>query len=454
MTDGRTLWRETGDTDLSSFTKALSRSWQAGSSPMANDAKEVYEYLRIYKLTRLGAAMAWHESKNGSWNCSTAPSGQPCIPAINRNPFAMKAPDGTWAKFLSYADAALAWASRITDEKGPYRKTRTLSELVNVYAPAFENDVDLYVRTIAAEIDRLPLLGEEKPVDDPKPLPDRPEVPWVEHQLAGTSKLLRLPKGIAYAQRIIRPGQVNQRPGIRMKPTFYTQHETGNLNRGADAEMHANWLHAGAAGVPDAQVGFHFVVDDKKIIQLLPVDEVAWHAGDGGGPGNYSSIGCELCVNADRVAAKAEANAVALAAGVMEALGIAQENLRSHWSWVQGRPGAHYCPEKILSRAGGWDDFRRRVAAARGEIGGRPVDPPLEFATLDVPLAMAKEFFPLYDPEGARSRLWLQHAAETGCLPRFRRLWKGTTEREGWTECLEFEGGLLIFSEGGEAWTL
>lgn len=452
MTDAKTLWRETGDTDLSSFTKALSRSWMAGTSPMAADAKEVYEYLRIYGLTRLGAAMAWHESKNGSWNCSTAPAGQPCIPAINRNPFAMKAPDGTWATFLSYADAALAWASRLTDAKGPYAKTRTLSELINVYAPAFENDVDLYVRTVAAEIDRLPLLGE-KPVDDPKPLPPQPEATWVEHQMAGSPKMLRLPKGVTFSQRIIKSGQWNQRPGIRMTPAYYTQHETGNSNRGADAEMHANWLHAGAAGVPDAQVGFHFVVDDRKIIQLLPVNEVAWHAGDGSGPGNYSSIGCELCVNSDRSAIKAEANAAALAAGVMEALGIAQDRLRTHYSWVKGKPGAHFCPEKILTRDG-WAGFVEAVATAREAIREGEARPAVEFACPDVPVAMAKELFPMYDPEGARTRLWLQHGAATGCLPRFKRLWKGSSEAEGWTECLEFDGGLLIFSDGGDVWTL
>ena len=38
MTDGATLWRATGNTDLSSFAKAISRSVQPGSSPMAQEA--------------------------------------------------------------------------------------------------------------------------------------------------------------------------------------------------------------------------------------------------------------------------------------------------------------------------------------------------------------------------------------------------------------------------------
>lgn len=459
MTDATSPWRETGNTDLQSFRKALSRSWTIGSSPMAGieDAQAIHDTLWPFGLTRLAAAMLWHETKNGSWNCDTAPSGLPCIPASNRNPFAMKRADGRWAEFRSYRDAALAWASRILDPNGPYAGTRSVDELVRVYHPVgadgnTEAQTKEYVRVVCREIDRLPHVAEEKPVDDPKPLPNPPERTWQEHQLAGTSRLLRLPKGITYAQRLIRPGQTNQRPGIKMKPLYYTQHETGNSNRGADAEMHANWLHNGAPGGSYAQVGFHFVVDDRKIIQLLPVDEVAWHAGDGSGPGNYQSIGCELCVNADRNADRAEANAAALAAGVMEALGIPAANLRTHHSWVAGRPGAHYCPEKILTR-NGWNGYRERVAAARRDISGDAPAPAADLVAEGITLEMAKELFPLFDRNGSRTRMWLSHYEETGRLPRFVKAWSGDPATVGWNSCLEFADGLLIFSDGGSVWT-
>lgn len=452
MTDGKSPWRETGNTDLQSFAKALSRSWTSGSSPMApmEIAQAVHDALWQYELTRLGAAFLWTESKNHSWTCSTAPGGQPCILESKMNPFAMKMPDGSWAGFRSYPEAAIAWATRILDPKGPYAKTRTISELVNVYAPPSENRVDAYVNSVCWEIDRLPLVATTRP-DPAKPEEPRPEPTWTEVQLAGSSRMLRLPKGIGYAQRLIPTGQWNQRPGIAMQARYYTQHETGNTNRGANADMHVNWLHDGAKGVPDAQVGFHFVVDDTKIVQLLPVNEVAWHAGDGNGPGNYSSVGCELCVNSDRNAAKAEANAAALAAGVMEALGIPQENLRSHYSWVKGRPGAHYCPEKILTRDG-WDGYAKQVAGARTAITGE-APPTAVLVAEGITLEMARQFFPMFDPAGSRSRLWLDHYALTGRLPRFVKLWTGDPIQVGWRECMEFSDGLLVFSDGGSVWT-
>ena len=32
----------------------------------------------------------------------------------------------------------------------------------------------------------------------------------------------------------------------------------------------------------DNEVSFHFAVDDKEVVQGIPLDRNAWHAGDGG----------------------------------------------------------------------------------------------------------------------------------------------------------------------------
>ena len=55
VTTGTSLWRETGDTDVSSLTKALARSIGAGSSPMAGEASAIHGITSRWGLTRLAA---------------------------------------------------------------------------------------------------------------------------------------------------------------------------------------------------------------------------------------------------------------------------------------------------------------------------------------------------------------------------------------------------------------
>src|SRR5690625_7246745 len=64
--------------------------------------------------------------------------------------------------------------------------------------------------------------------------------------------------------------QKKQRPGYAMSPKYITVHNTANANKGANAEMHARYLHNGAGG---RSVGWHFTVDDTQIIQHLPTNE-------------------------------------------------------------------------------------------------------------------------------------------------------------------------------------
>jgi len=152
--------------------------------------------------------------------------------------------------------------------------------------------------------------------------------------------------------------------------TSYTQHETANFNRGANADMHKNWLHGGAGG---SYVGFNFVVDDRKTIQLTPLNEVTWTAGTPNG--NTYSYHTELCVNADIDHTKARRNAAALAGGIFAAKGWGVDRLVQHNVWW-GKD----CPY-LLRREGRWpkfvaqaDDFR--VQAITASRGGTPTPTP------------------------------------------------------------------------------
>ena len=75
----------------------------------------------------------------------------------------------------------------------------------------------------------------------------------------------------------------NQRTGIVRETTEYiTVHDTGNTSSGANAEMHRRYITNLNNSADSTAISWNFVVDQDQIIQHLPSNEVAWHAGDGG----------------------------------------------------------------------------------------------------------------------------------------------------------------------------
>lgn len=144
------------------------------------------------------------------------------------------------------------------------------------------------------------------------------------------------------------------RPLKSMIPQSITIHETGNLNEGANAQAHSNYLkHV------SQYVGYHFVVDDKEIIQCIPLNEMTYHAGDGGkGRGNTTSIAIEICINNDGNFEKAKENCKKLVQMIMKKTGIKEIYPHQHWS------GKH-CPNNILNN--GWDNFLNYLHIGYGQ---------------------------------------------------------------------------------------
>ncbi len=75
-------------------------------------------------------------------------------------------------------------------------------------------------------------------------------------------------------------------------------HNTGNYPKHCDAAWHNEYIHNQAVSAKPREASWHFTVDGKSIWQHIPVEESAWHAGDGGrGRGNLYGIGIEICVH-------------------------------------------------------------------------------------------------------------------------------------------------------------
>lgn len=163
-------------------------------------------------------------------------------------------------------------------------------------------------------------------------------------------------EGIPFsAQIIVRTGRLNVRTNRKLESLMgITIHDTANPRPSADAEMHARWLKNVESG--DSQdISIHFFVDSDSIVQCIPVDEVAFHAGSH--KGNYNTISIEICENGDR--AKAEANAQVLAAALLQTHpGLL---VFKHQDWT-----GKFCPNVILRR-GGWETFKEGIYAKLDE---------------------------------------------------------------------------------------
>lgn len=144
----------------------------------------------------------------------------------------------------------------------------------------------------------------------------------------------------------------NRRPGTSMHPEYITIHSTGNPSSTARNER--GWL-TNPSNTRTAS--WHIVVDEKEAIEAIPLNEVAWHAGDGGsGTGNRKSIGIEICESGDRQ--RTLQNAVKLVAKLLKERGWGVDRLRRHYDW-----SGKICP-RIFYDSGkwtGWEQFKREV---------------------------------------------------------------------------------------------
>lgn len=151
-----------------------------------------------------------------------------------------------------------------------------------------------------------------------------------------------------------------------------TIHNTADLpNVEEDAEQYtrATWPNA---NMNDSRV--HYFVDDINAWQNLEDTEVGWHAGDGSGPGNGTTIAIEIIMDGSgsKEDLGAEENGALLAAILLKKYGLTVEQLYTHNHWM-GHPdkivqGARKnCPLYILPH---WEQFKAKVAAKLTEISG------------------------------------------------------------------------------------
>lgn len=155
------------------------------------------------------------------------------------------------------------------------------------------------------------------------------------------------------------PYSQQKRPNIKMTPEYLTIHSTANLNSSARNER--NWLTNPSN---KNQASFHLVIDEKEAIECIPLNEVAWHAGDGRGKGNMASIGIEICESGDRE--KTLQNAIELVAKLLHERKWGIDRVKQHYDW-----SGKNCP-RILRDTGRWPEFLNRIKAELDKLNNPP----------------------------------------------------------------------------------
>lgn len=110
---------------------------------------------------------------------------------------------------------------------------------------------------------------------------------------------------------------------------------------------------------------FHYAVDEKRVVQGVPLNRNTWQAGDGGkGRGNRKAISIEICrstsQNLDEFL-KAEKNAVELIVMLLQKYNWGIEKVKKHQDY-----SGKYCPHKTLDL--GWNRFLKKIEIRLREI--------------------------------------------------------------------------------------
>ena len=145
-----------------------------------------------------------------------------------------------------------------------------------------------------------------------------------------------------------------------MTPEFIVVHNTAN---DATAANEVKYMISN-----NNQVSFHFAVDDKEIVQGLPLDRNAWACGDGAnGKGNRKGIQIEICYSKSGGVRfeNAEKNAAKFIAQLLKERGWGVDKVKKHQDFSN-----KYCPHRTLDK--GWASFVNMIKDYLNELN-KPV---------------------------------------------------------------------------------
>ena len=156
-------------------------------------------------------------------------------------------------------------------------------------------------------------------------------------------------------QNLVSSSKYNIKCPYSMEAEFIVVHNTAN---DASANNEISYMISN-----NNKVSYHYAVDNVEIVQGIPENRNAWHAGDGGnGQGNRKGIAIEICYSksgGDRFN-KAEENAAEFIASKLKEKGWGIDKVKKHQDFAN-----KYCPHRTLDL--GWERFLNKIRNYLGE---------------------------------------------------------------------------------------
>ena len=159
-------------------------------------------------------------------------------------------------------------------------------------------------------------------------------------------------------ENLASPSRYSVKCPYTMVPQFIVVHNTAN---DASAQSEVAYMVSN-----DREVSFHYAVDDHGIVQGIPENRNAWHAGDGGhGKGNRYGIAVEICysksggpkfIEAEKLAAR-------FIAEKLHEKGWGMEKVKKHQDF-----SGKYCPHRTLDM--GWQRYLYMVQNELNNLKG------------------------------------------------------------------------------------
>ena len=145
-------------------------------------------------------------------------------------------------------------------------------------------------------------------------------------------------------QKLCPPSRYGIKCPYTRKPDRIVIHNTAN---DAPAENEISYM----ISRPE-EISFHFAVDDKEVVQGLPLERSAWASGDGCGEGNMRGIHIEIChsLSGGEKFKAAEKNAAEYTAQLLRENGWGIDRVTKHQDY-----DGKYCPHRTLDE--GWQKF-------------------------------------------------------------------------------------------------
>ena len=144
-----------------------------------------------------------------------------------------------------------------------------------------------------------------------------------------------------------------------MTPKYITIHNTSNS---APAQNEISYMKNN-----NNATSYHVCVDEKYVIQAIPFNRNAWHAGDGAnGTGNRYSIGIEIARSTGDINLfkQAEQNCAMYVAQLLKNYGWGIDRVKRHKDW-----SGKQCPHRTMEL--GWTRFLNMIQTELDKLNGK-----------------------------------------------------------------------------------